>query len=59
MHSLIKLHTLLENFFGPLPPLDVEFFVKLRGCWVFGLVGIGPIYLPLFWCMNSCGKHPG
>ena len=51
MRSLIKLHTLLEKFFGPLPQLDVKAFVKLGGRWVFGLVGISPIYLPLFWCV--------
>lgn len=49
MRSLIKAHTLLEKFFGPLPQLDIEVMVKLGDSWVFGLVGIGPIYLPLFW----------
>ena len=49
MRSLIKVHTLLDNFFGPLPHLDIKVIIKLGGRWVFGLVGISPIYLPLFW----------
>ena len=51
MRSLIKLHTLLEKFFGPLPQLDVVVIGKLRGRWVFGLIGLSPIYLPLFWLL--------
>ena len=52
MRSLTKLHTLLDRFVGPLPPLDIKVIVKLGDRWIFGLVGIGLIYLPLFWLMH-------
>ena len=49
MRSLIKVHSRLEKFIGPLPTLDINILVKLGGNWFFGLLGIGPIYLPLIW----------
>lgn len=57
MRSLIKVHSLLEKLFGPLPQLDLRVIVELGGGWVFGLVGIGLIYLPLFWLLHPTKKN--
>jgi len=58
MRSLMKLHTQMEKFFGPLPELDIKVIFKLDYRGVFGLLGIGTIYLPLFWLMHPTDGVP-